>query len=270
MVYKSLLWILGPLSLLMAIVGYSTGHYLISLVLLASFLFSTPGIGAHILPKNYNHKFVLILSGFLYFVSILVINNTTTETKKVQVELNKIDMKSKVPSYVIENYTKDQYPAIFKKFKSKINDINALRKKAAFLAANSEKCDEVSLSELNADDSKKNNLQFFVDCKNGSRFRMSESDIISQKSVLTEKEKALDEKEAMEQCMNYIRASATNPDSVDMHAFGGINHFTNETTGNVVVDIEFDAENDFGAKITSTAHCLFPPNNPGEFSIRRN
>lgn len=172
-----------------------------------------------------------------------------------------------IPAYVIAPYTKSEYPDIFKKYKKFIPRINKLRVDAAKQAISSKKCDMVSMSELDIERSTKNNFSVFIDCQNKARIYISEADIKSKKTLHTEKEKSWNEKEAMSMCMDYIRDSAKNPNSVDMHAFGGINHFTAETTGNVVVDIEFDAKNDINNELTFIAHCVFPPNKPGEFNI---
>ena len=73
-------------------------------------------------------------------------------------------------------YTREHYPDTFAKYGSRINDIERYRKKAALKAASSPTCDFVTTSELSGR-STIGNLQFWADCKNGTRIRFSEDEL---------------------------------------------------------------------------------------------
>ena len=176
--------------------------------------------------------------------------------------------KAEVPSYVLLPYTPDQYPKLFATFGSRIRDVERLRKVAAEKAAASPSCDRVEAAELSSERSSPSDLNYFVDCANGTRFRFSETELASAVPPASESEKAWSEADARSACEVLIRGSAKIPTSVKIHSFLGTSIYTAPITGNVVVTSKFDAKNTFGTEIGYEAKCYFKPGiSTGEIEI---
>ena len=174
----------------------------------------------------------------------------------------------KISSSALLPYTKQGYSKTVLKYGSRLKEIEALRRKAAEMAVDSGKCDFVLMSELSDSKSDLQNLNFWVDCKNGERVYLDEFQIKNNSPVLTQQEKSWTQVSAMSACREAIKARALIPNEVDIHSFLGTSFYKAPTTHNVVLRMDFDAANAFGKEIPYTATCHFVPGEVGEVEIQ--
>lgn len=168
----------------------------------------------------------------------------------------------KIGIYALVPYDVENYPKTFEKYGTRMKEIEKLRRKAAEMAADSEKCDRVEMAELSSLKSSLNHLHFWVDCKNKERIRLDEFEIKKKIVARTQKEKAWDADSAKKVCRGAIISRASIPSELDIHDFVGTSVYEAPITHNVVVTIDFDAKNAFGVESSYTARCYFPPNEP--------
>ena len=156
--------------------------------------------------------------------------------------------------------TKDAYPKTFSKWGAAgMKKINGLAQKAAEHAARSPECDRVDIVDLS--DSRSvpgKSIVFFVDCANGKRFYVSDSDLAGNNTATsqTAKMEGLSDGKAILSCENAIKAKLNHPSTFDKKAFTTLVHRA-KTTGNVSVTFDFDAKNGFGAMMPHSARCVF-------------
>ena len=174
----------------------------------------------------------------------------------------------KISSSALSPYTEQGYPKTVAKYGSRLKEIEALRRKAAEMAVDSGKCDFVVMSELSDSKSDLQNLNFWVDCKNGERIYLDEFQIKKKSPVLTQQEKSWTQESAMSACREAIKARALIPSEVDIHTILGTSFYKAPTTHNVVLRMDFDAVNAFGKEIPYTATCHFAPGEVGEIEIQ--
>ncbi len=174
----------------------------------------------------------------------------------------------KISSSALSPYTKQGYPKTVAKYGSRLKEIEALRRKAAEMAVDSGKCDFVLMSELSDSKSDLQNLNFWVDCKNGERVYLDELQIKKNSPVLTQQEKSWTQESAMSACREAIKARALIPSEVDIHSILGTSFYKAPTTHNVVLRMDFNAANAFGKEIPYTATCHFAPGEVGEIEIQ--
>lgn len=179
--------------------------------------------------------------------------------------------KAEISSYALTPYTPDQYPKTFAKFGSRMDELEAYRRKAAETAARNPQCKQVDGSELSSIKSTLNNMQFFVDCNMDSkmvRFRFTESELDNQVAAVSESEKAFTKEQSGELCKELIRKSVNHPSTLGINGWDyGYKKF--EPVGNTAVWMDFKAKNGFGLELKYTAECKFQPGNPnGEITIR--
>ncbi|AOE86993.1 hypothetical protein [Pseudomonas sp. TCU-HL1] len=189
--------------------------------------------------------------------------------KKAKIEAEE-NYKTRIRSYALDPYTVDQYPKTVAKYKSRLKEIERMRRRAAEMAIDSGKCDYVEAVELSDSRSSLRNIHIWVDCTNQQRFYLSEKEIKDATPVRAESEKAWDTDDARTACRELIKDNATIPSSVDIHVFGS-DVYRSQADGRVVITFNFDAKNEYGAEIGYTANCYFEPQRAGtiEVSLRR-
>lgn len=173
---------------------------------------------------------------------------------------------NRIRPYAIDKYTSAQYPKTVAKYRSRLAEIEKLRRTAAERAIDSGKCDYVENVQL-SDESTLRSLKFFIDCANEKRIYLTDAELKSDGAVRTQDEKAWDEGKAIVACRQMVKGNAAIPSSVDFHSFTGTSASTAKTLGNVEVLLDFDAKNAFGAEIGYTARCIFPPQRKGSIEI---
>jgi len=152
------------------------------------------------------------------------------------------------------------YPKTFAKWGADgVKTIDRLRKDAALFAAKSSECDTVDTSELSEQrSSPPNQIVVFVDCSNGKRFYLSESDLRTAGHATSQesKMKGLTNEAAMEQCKTRVRSGLAFPSTMSVK-WSGSNVYRAPTTGNVVATFNFDAKNALGNELPYQARCVF-------------
>lgn len=172
----------------------------------------------------------------------------------------------RIRSYAIDAYTAKSYPQTYKKYRLRLPEIEKMRRAAAEMAIDSGKCDYVENVQL-SDKSSPTALVFFIDCENRARIFLTEDDIASGATVNTQEELSWDHPTATMECREMIRRRAEIPSSVDFHTLTGTSVRTVLGSGNVVVRLDFDAKNTYGAEIGFTGQCIFAPGKPGELKV---
>ena len=89
------------------------------------------------------------------------------------------DIASRIGADAISKYTdadRKHYPKLFGRLGSRLYEVEGLGRKAAVLALRTGKCDRVLFVDV-SDRSTRNELQFYVDCDNETRVRLTETEI---------------------------------------------------------------------------------------------
>ena len=187
-----------------------------------------------------------------------------------QSQKDKATSKVKIPESALIPYTKENgFEKTVKKYGPRLKEIEQYRKLAAEKVMASGKCDSVVASDLSTTKSSLKHLSFWVDCNNGTRVYLDENEIKAGAPVVTQKEKAWTETNAMMACENAIKANATRPSTVDIHHFSGRSFYVAPTTQVAVMRLDFDAKNAFGEEDPFTAICTFPPGEDGTIEVQR-
>lgn len=172
---------------------------------------------------------------------------------------------AKVDKGVFDPYTKDQYPKLFQKYGTRMKEIQAAREDAAFAAAASSKCDRVELAEVSSKGTKTDAV-FFVDCKNGERFYISESDLRGKVAASPQSSKGVNESQAHLACQQAIRQRLQYPSSADFSMFG-VDISKGKATGNLRIALDFEAKNGFGNMMPHRGVCIVDTDGNMEVSI---
>jgi hypothetical protein len=169
---------------------------------------------------------------------------------------------------VFDPMTRDSYPKAFAKWGVKgIERVNALRIAAAQTAAKIPSCDRVEISELSdARSTPPDNPAVFVDCTNGQRFYLTETDVGGAVASETERGARFTKSEVVGLCENALKAQLTIPLSLDRDLLN-TSAFQAETTGRWRVDLTFKAQNALGAKLPGRAACTLGTDGTPEVSI---
>lgn len=173
----------------------------------------------------------------------------------------------RIQPYALLPYTEQSYPKTVREFRSRLPEIEAYRRKIAEIALDSNKCDKVEMSELSTESSIRN-LKFWVDCSNGQRIYLTEQEIDSKATPLTQEDKSWDRSSATRACETAILDRALIPGTVRIHSLAGTSFYKAPLTHNVVMEVNFDAENAYGTKIPYSATCHFEPGKVGTIEIR--
>ena len=183
---------------------------------------------------------------------------------------NKENYKAHIRNYALDPYTPDQYPKLIAKYKTRLKEIEIMRRRAAEMAIDSGKCDYVETVEISDSKSSLRDVRLFVDCTNQQRFYLSENEIKNSSPARAESEKAWSTDSARTACRELIKDNATIPSSVDIHVFGS-DVYRSQADGRVVITFNFDAKNEYGAEVGYVANCYFEPQRAGtiEISLRR-
>lgn len=172
-----------------------------------------------------------------------------------------------ISSSALSPYTKQNYPKTNAKYGSRMSEIEFFRRKAAELAIDSGKCDNVLTSELSDNKSSLKHLYFWVECENKQRIYFDEFELKKGSQVLTEEEKSWDQASAFAACENAIKKRALSIGEVNIHTILGTSFNKAPITQKVVVRMDFDVKNAFGIEIAYTAICYFAPGEEGKIEI---
>ena len=168
---------------------------------------------------------------------------------------------AEIDKNVYQPYSRSFYPKTFEQWGDDwVKRIDKARIKAAERAAMSPECDRVEVSELaDAKSTIQSSIVIFVDCRNSKRFYFAESDLGQKaKAPAVSKQKALagfEDWQATRFCKEAIPPLLNYPGSFDPHDWFGTSVYR-APSGNIVVTVDFEAMNGFGAKLPHTARCV--------------
>lgn len=171
-----------------------------------------------------------------------------------------------ISEHAFTKYDKVNYPKVYKQWGNDwIAKLEAHERAAADKIANSDNaCDSIEYIGLSEEKSTpKKEIVVFIDCANGERFFVSDKDIKNDEPLKAQSEKAMSEKQALQQCRELVRNGAKYPDSVDFKILD-TSLQTAKTLGNVIVTVGFTAKNSLGAELPVKAKCLFTPEGHAE------
>jgi len=167
---------------------------------------------------------------------------------------------AKISPHAVIPITQKGYPKTYAAWGAEgVKRLNALMPLAAQKVARSTECDTVDLVELSDQRSKPpKHAVFFVDCVNGKRFYVDESELGAQTPVQsqTKKMQALSDIQAIATCEKAIRPKLMVPDSHKRH-LTDTSVYRAPATGNVVVEYALTASNKAGVALTNRAKCVF-------------
>jgi len=195
---------------------------------------------------------------------------------KSTVSTSPLMAKDKIRASVLDPYTKEQYSKTFAKFGSRMPDVEKARKASALLAAKSDKCLRVEMSEISTLSSTRNDIHTFVDCRgaNGQseRFRFAEADLKDKngrfytdetvkqvEKPATIKDQAVSHESALAMCKSSVTKNAKFPSSVEFSWLDQIVR-TSDGSGETWVELPFEAKNALGGILPQKATCTFPIN----------
>lgn len=163
----------------------------------------------------------------------------------------------KIGPDAVQPYTQKAYPKFYAQWgQAGMKRVNELLPRAAEKAASSPECDRVELVELSGQRSVPGkSIVFFVDCKNGKRFYLDEVALKSDAAVASKQAATagLTSGEADRRCEAALKAQLSNPLTYKRTS----GNFYRAPTGNVVVEVVFEAKNDLGAALPSKGRCVF-------------
>lgn len=138
--------------------------------------------------------------------------------------------------------------------KDGVDRINALMQPAAELVASSPGCDRlVSLDFSGSRSLPPDNIVFYAQAENGSRFYITEDDVLNKRKVASQDDKSkwLSDEQLVEISQEAVKARLNFPCS-----FTGSSVYR-AMVGRTVVTVEFSVSNDTGASIANVARCYF-------------
>ena len=189
--------------------------------------------------------------------SIEVVETETSRSQPVEIDY----------SHVVYEITEKGYPGTYAKWgKEWIDDINRMMPLAVQRVASNPKCDAPETADLSDNrSSPKQEAVFYVDCRNGERFYISQNELTDTTQIEAESEVLSGEpSDYIKPCQEMVKAQLNYPSSFDADI--GTSAFKG-TSGNIVVEMSFTAKNALGAELPQAARCVFGTNGENEAVI---
>ena len=240
-------------------------HY-IPFLLIVAFIFAPklPYIGKSKSPR-------LVIVGLMVLSLLFVMSMGESDKVAASIETPKektfdTPAATKYSELALTDYTEKSFPKLFAQWGADgIERIKGNDKKALQYAASSERCDQVEYVAFSDKESiYPDRIVSFADCKNGERFYYDSSK--DGKSAVAESEKAMSEGSAYLVCKDMVRSELNYPSTLDVRLLDS-RADKNQTTGNVVVILGFNAKNGFGAEEEHKARCVVTNNGEAEVTL---
>ena len=137
-----------------------------------------------------------------------------------------------------------------------VKRINAAMPKVAEKVAQSDTCDYVELVGLSDRGKPKQQAVFYVDCKNGQRFYVSEDDLKSDAGVVSKNAKTagISDVTAITACEDSVKSQLNFPSTFDRDVLN--TSVYRAPTGNIAVMFTFQAKNALGVELPQRAKCV--------------
>lgn len=170
----------------------------------------------------------------------------------------------KISEYAVSPMDQKNYPRVYQSWGvSGVKKINSLMRSAAEKAAESPQCDKVDIVAFSEGRSiPKSKIVFFVDCINGKRFYIEDTDLKNNQTAKSQNEimGKISDDFAINSCEKEVRRNLYNPMTFK-RKFGTTSVYRAPTTANIVVKFEFSAKNNLGAELPSSAQCTIDSKN---------
>ena len=154
-------------------------------------------------------------------------------------------------------YTKKNMPKLYANWGAEwVKKINEMMPKVVDKVAQNPKCDSPELVDLSDNRSVvRKEAVFFVDCKNGERFYVSQKDLLSGDEIKSESEQLEGEpSNYIQPCRENIQSNLQYPSSFDDEILSTTARKL--PNGSIEIIMPFTAKNGFGNEIPQTARCL--------------
>ncbi len=165
---------------------------------------------------------------------------------------------AEISTWAVSDITQKSYPKIYSQWGAEwVVKLNKMQHQAAKKAAQSPECDAVDMVALSGESVPKQKALFFVDCANGKRFYIADTDLSSGSNVVSKQAMTAEitDQKAVEECSKRVQATMNYPSTFKSSIF---NHSVYRAPGgNVVATIDFKGKNGFGAELPMTARCVF-------------
>jgi hypothetical protein len=137
-----------------------------------------------------------------------------------------------------------------------IRRINEAMPKAVKKAAASPECDFAEMAGISDRSTPRKEMVFYVDCRNGKRFYISQSDLESEAVVVSKNAQtaAISDSAAIEACEKSVKRQLNNPLTFDRDILN--TSVYRAPTGNIAVTFTFQAKNSFGGELPHRARCV--------------
>lgn len=209
----------------------------------------------------------IVLASFVLAVIIAIINAPPPKTNAERL----IELEAKIGSDAVIEMERDDYGDTFSRIGAHAFErANKLARWPALTAAASERCDSVEIAAI-SDRATSDALHWFVDCANGERFRITETEAIATKDRFQDTgeqtsatvappapESAafddLSEADVVSRCDIAVQSAMKSESSFDTAWQWELTKHA--ATGRVTVVRDFEAENAFGASLSSQYECI--------------
>jgi hypothetical protein len=137
-----------------------------------------------------------------------------------------------------------------------VRRINEAMPKAVKKAAASPECDFAEIAGISDRSTPRKEMVFYVDCRNGKRFYVSQSDLESDAGVVSKNARtaAISDSAAIEACEKSVKSQLNHPLTFDRDVLNTAVY--RAPTGNIAVTFTFQAKNSLGAEIPNRARCV--------------
>lgn len=219
----------------------------------------------------------IIFSAF--FLSIILAMDSSTEIDPINPTQSVTDSNPNIeavnqPENIVKDYshiaipyTEKSYPKLYAAWgKEWVDDINNMMPLVVQRVAANPKCDAPSIADLSDNRSTvRQEAAFFVDCENGERFYVNQNELTDTTQLEAESDMLSGKpSDYIESCRDMVKAQLNYPSSFDEEL--GTNSFKG-SSGNMVVEISFTAQNALGADLPQAARCVFGTNGKNEAVI---
>ena len=169
---------------------------------------------------------------------------------------------------IVVPYSQKNMPKLYANWGGEwVKKINAMMPKVVAKVANNPKCDTPEIVELSDNRSRvKKEAVFFVDCKNGERFYVSQNELVQDQPLKPESEQLKGEPHMyIQACRESVKNHLQFPSSFDDEILSTTARKT--PSGNIEVVMPFTAKNALGIEIPQTARCLITTKKQIEISF---
>ena len=166
----------------------------------------------------------------------------------------------KIPASMLKPMKKEHNPKLYKEWGADwFKKLNKMLPQAALIAAESDRCDQVIWVDVSGQRSTpRQNAVFFVDCKNGERFYVSQGDIEQKRAVSSVKESTskYSDGDYIEACGLAAKKQATHPSTFSFSRVMDASVYRTDN-GRVVAQVGCEAKNSFNLTVKMQAKCIF-------------